>query len=162
MVFGVVGGASLTYPTGSFGFGCFLGPSLDFSQWERAFRLGRSGVSESGDAVVVVDAGAEVVALRARLVQSELKAAAIRAGMVDLDGVKLIDMAEVKIGEDGGVLESEKVMAALRVAKPWLFPASSSSSAAVAPRARAAEAKGAMAMSLEEWRAARAEMLRRR
>ena len=102
----------------------------------------------------------ELAALRARLVQSELKAAAIRAGMVDLDGVKLLDMGQVALTEAGEVADASAVMAALRVAKPWLFGVSSSSSA-MAPRAEAVKARTAMDMSVEEWRAARAVLLRR-
>jgi hypothetical protein len=52
-------------------------------------------------------------------------------------------------------------MKALRAAKPWLF-GGSSSSVAVAPRAEVLRAKTAMQMSVEEWKLARAELLRRR
>ena len=110
---------------------------------------------------IVEKAGAEVAALRARLVQAELKAEAIRAGMVDLDGVKLIEAGSVKVNEAGELVDGAGVMRALRAAKPWLFGGSSSSSAQ-APRAEAPRAKKAMEMSVEEWRAARAELLRRR
>ena len=109
---------------------------------------------------VVVEVPVEVVALRAKLVQSELKAAAIRAGMVDLDGIKLVDMASVVLTDDGEVADGAAVMAALRAAKPYLF-GGSSSRAAVVPRAEAPRVKGAMEMSVEEWRAARAALLRR-
>ena len=44
---------------------------------------------------------AENAALRARLVQSELRTEALRAGMVDLDGVRLIDPAAVQLTEAG-------------------------------------------------------------
>lgn len=111
--------------------------------------------------VAVPDQGAEMASLRARLVQSELKAAAIRAGMVDLDGIKLIDMGQVALTEGGEVADGAAVMAALRAAKPYLFGSSSSSVAAV-PRAEAPKAKAAMEMSVEEWRAARAALVRRR
>jgi hypothetical protein len=120
-----------------------------------------------GVAAVAGDAGGaavettEVAALRALLLHSELKAEAIRAGMVDLDGVKLIDMAGVKVTEAGELVDGAKVMSALRAAKPWLF-GRSSSSVAQAPRAEAPKAKTAMDMSVDEWRAARAELLRRR
>jgi len=111
--------------------------------------------------VVVADAGAEMAVLRARLVQSELKAAAIRAGMVDLDGIKLIDLNQVTLNAGGEVADGVAVMAALRAAKPYLFGASSSS-VAVAPRAAAPRSKAAMEMSVEEWRTARAALLRQR
>ena len=47
----------------------------------------------------------EVAALRARLLQAELRAEAIRAGMVDLDGVKLIEPAAVTVNEAGELVE---------------------------------------------------------
>lgn len=103
----------------------------------------------------------EVAALRARLLQAELRAEAIRAGMVDLDGVKLIEPAAVKVNEAGDLVDGPGVMRALRAAKPWLF-AGSSSSSAMAPRAEAPRVKKATEMSVDEWRAARAELLRRR
>ena len=41
------------------------------------------------------DLQAENAGLRARLVQAELRTEAVRAGMVDLDGVRLIDPAAI-------------------------------------------------------------------
>lgn len=115
------------------------------------------------DVVVVADAGAELAQLQARLVRAELKAAAITAGIVDVDGIALVDMSTVKMNESGELVDGPGVMRALRAAKPWLFGGSSSSSVAVAPpRGPVSEAKTAMKMSTEEWRAARAELLRRR
>jgi hypothetical protein len=50
-------------------------------------------------------------AANARLVQADLKAAAIQAGMVDLDGLKLIDMGEVRLSEAGEVVDAGGVLA---------------------------------------------------
>ncbi|HEX7389410.1 MAG TPA: hypothetical protein VF286_04820, partial [Acidiphilium sp.] len=36
-----------------------------------------------------------------RLKRAELKIEAVRAGMIDLDGLKLIDFDQVALGEDG-------------------------------------------------------------
>jgi hypothetical protein len=118
------------------------------------------GVVEGSGAIAEVPNG-EVAGLKARLLQAELKAEAIRAGMVDLDGVKLIDPASVRVDEAGGLVDGAGLMKALRAAKPWLF-GGSSSSVAVAPRAEVLRAKTAMQMSVEEWKLARAELLRRR
>lgn len=110
------------------------------------------------------DLGAQVAGLRARLVQAELRTEAVRAGMVDLDGVRLIDPAAITLNEAGELADPAGVMAKLKVEKPWLFTASasrSSSSGAVPPRASAPVAKTAMQMTVEEWRLARAELLRR-
>jgi len=99
---------------------------------------------------------------QARLVQAELKAEAIRAGMVDLDGLKLLDLAEVKLTETGEVAEAAQVLAKLKRAKPWLFGgAMSSSAAANAPRPEPPRTRHANELSHEEWRAAKAALVRK-
>ena len=104
---------------------------------------------------------AQLAALRARLVQAELRTAAVRAGMVDLDGVKLIDASTLTVSDAGELEGAAAIMTRLRQEKPWLFGRSSSSPAS-APRATPPRAKTAMEMSVEEWRIARAELLRRK
>jgi len=99
--------------------------------------------------------------LRERLVRAELKAHAVRAGMVDLDGLKLLDTSAVSLNERDEVVGAETLMAEARRAKPWLFAGASTSSPASAPPAQAPRAKLATEMTDAEWRAARAEMLRR-
>ena len=98
----------------------------------------------------------------ARLIHAELKAEAVRAGMVDLDGLKLLDTANLKLNPAGEVEGASTIMKELRKLKPWLFGPLSSSSTAAAPPAQAAEAKRATQMSYQEWQAARAELVRRK
>ena len=126
--------------------------------------MGEFVMSDDGQVEMVPGGGegaGEVAALRARLLQAELRAEAARAGMVDLDGVKMVDLAKVVLDEAGGLRDGVGVMAALRAAKPYLF-GRSSSSAAPLPKAEPPKVRTAMEMSVEEWRAARAELLRRR
>ncbi len=99
--------------------------------------------------------------LRARLLRAELKAHALRAGMVDLDGLKLLDTSALVVNERDEVIGAEALMAEARRAKPWLFGGASTSSTAAAPPAQAPRAKLATEMSEAEWRAARAELLRK-
>ena len=99
---------------------------------------------------------------RERLIRAELKAHAMRAGMVDLDGLKLLDPGALALDEAGEVTGAAALMAALKRAKPWLFSGSGSSPAAVAPAAVPPAPRRATEMSVEEWRRARAELLRRR
>ncbi len=120
-----------------------------------------AGEAEAAGEAVKPDLAAELASLRERLLQAELRTEAARAGMVDLDGVKLIDAATLTLTPAGSLVDGAAVMKALRMAKPWLFGASSSS-ASVAPRVKPAEPKTAMQMSVEEWKAARAELLRRK
>jgi len=97
-----------------------------------------------------------------RIVRAELKAYAVKAGIVDLDGLKLLDIDKIKMNAEGEVEGAEEVISNLRNAKPWLFGQNSSSSSAKAPAEQNAKPKNAKDMSLEEWRAARAEIMRRR
>jgi hypothetical protein len=101
-------------------------------------------------------------AAKARLIQAELKAEAVRAGMVDLDGLKLIESSSVSVDDAGNVIGASATMAKLRRDKPWLFQQASSSSVAQAPQAAPTKPRMATDMTLEEWRIARAELIRRR
>ena len=56
-----------------------------------------------------------------RIIRAELKAAALKAGMVDLDGLKLADLSTVKLTESGEVDGADALMEALKKAKPYLF-----------------------------------------
>jgi len=99
---------------------------------------------------------------RTRIVHAELKAEALRAGMVDLDGLKLLDLEKVELDAGGSIKAAGQLMRDLRRAKPWLFGGESSSSAAAAPATQPTKAKFATEMAEPEWRAAREELLRRR
>ena len=96
-----------------------------------------------------------------RAIVAELRAEATRRGMVDLDGLKLIDPDSVTIDDAGVVHGVQTTLTKLRRDKPWLFGAASSSSVAGVPEAVPARSKLATEMSLEEWRSARAVLLRR-
>lgn len=97
------------------------------------------------------------------LIRAELKAEAIRAGMIDLDGLKLLDLSEVRLNSTGEVNDASTILGKLKRAKPWLFGIISSSSAAAnPPRPEPPRVRHANELSHEEWLAARAALLRRR
>lgn len=108
----------------------------------------------------------ELVATRAqmtsRLVQSELKAEAIRLGIVDLDLLKLVETASLKLTDDGTVPEATATLARLKAEKPWMFTNASSSNPAPTPRAEPAKPKMAKDMTHKEWQAAREKLIRAR
>jgi hypothetical protein len=97
-----------------------------------------------------------------RLIESELKGEAIRKGIIDLDGLKLVDPHGLKIDATGDVRGVEAVVARLQKEKPWLFSPGNSSSLAGVPPSVSSGNKHAIDMSLAEWRAARADLLRRK
>jgi hypothetical protein len=101
-------------------------------------------------------------ATQQRVLHAELRSHATRAGMVDLDGLKLLDTSALKLTEAGELEGGAKLMSDLRRAKPWLFQSASSSSPAAPPPNRPQPVRRATEMSHAEWRAARAELLRRR
>ncbi len=97
-----------------------------------------------------------------RFVLAELKTEAVRAGIVDLDGLKLIDSSKLNLNSDGDVEGAAALIAELKHAKPWLFGAASSSTTAKAPAAQPPRQKQASEMNDDEYRAARAALLKRR
>lgn len=98
----------------------------------------------------------------ARLIRAELKTEAVRAGMIDLDGLKLVDLTKVKLNQDGELDGASELMAQLKKAKPWLFGSPSSSSGAIPPPAQAPRQKLATEMTDAEYRAAREALLKNR
>lgn len=98
-----------------------------------------------------------------KLIRAELKAEAVKAGMIDLDGLKLLDASELRLSDSGEVVDAGTLLARLKRAKPWLFGAGASSSAAAhPPRPEPPRARHANELSHEEWQQARAALLRRR
>ena len=99
--------------------------------------------------------------LETRVITAELKVEAIRAGMIDLDGLKLIDRAPLRLNERGEVDGVSELMNNLKRTKPWMFGGASTSSSANAPSAQPPRQKRATEMTDEEYREARAALLRR-
>ena len=103
--------------------------------------------------------GDEIVKLRndftTRLITANLRTEAVRAGMVDLDGLKLIDLSNVELDASDEIVGGRKLMTELRRTKPWLFKPASTSSAAVPPASLPMRQRTAMDMTDEEYAAAR-------
>jgi hypothetical protein len=97
---------------------------------------------------------------QARVVRAELKVEAVRAGIVDLDGLKLLDLKNVELTSDGELANAAELVVQLRRAKPWLFGGTSSSSRASPPPAQPPRQKLATEMTDNEYRAARAAILK--
>jgi hypothetical protein len=97
----------------------------------------------------------------ARLVHSEMKTEAIRAGMIDLDAMKLLDLSNVKLNDRGEVEDAVGFMARFKKTKPWIFSTLSSSHTSNAPLAQPPRQKHVSEMTNAEYSIARAAILKR-
>lgn len=94
-----------------------------------------------------------------RILRAELKTAALKAGMVDLDGLKLADISKVMLKDDGEVEGADALMEEMKKSKPYLFGAPNTTSTTVVPPTnKPPEAKKATEMTDAEYAAARAKI----
>jgi hypothetical protein len=108
------------------------------------------------------DAKAEVLAdADHRVMLAELKSEAVKAGMVDVDGLKLADLSSVTL-KDGKLDGAEALFTGLKESKPYLFgqPATNSSNTQKPPPATPPQAKKVSEMSPEEYAVAKASALK--
>ena len=97
-----------------------------------------------------------------RIIRAELKATALAAGMVDLDFLKLADLSQVTLSDDGEVKGAEEMIEALKKSKPHFFTENkTSSSTAKTPEKKPDGAKSAKDMTPEEYAKERARVIRR-
>lgn len=89
-----------------------------------------------------------------RIVTAELRAEAIKAGMVDLDGLKLLDIekAGVKLNAAGDVEGAAEALAKMKEAKPYLFGQQRTGNTDRPPPGNPTPKK-ATEMTDDEWRA---------
>lgn len=92
---------------------------------------------------------------QSRLIAANMRTEAVRAGMIDLDGLKLLDLSGLQLDDNDKIVGGRRLMTELRRAKPWLFGAVSTSSSAIAPASQPVRQKTAMDMTDEEYAAAR-------
>lgn len=69
----------------------------------------------------------------ARVIRAELKAAALRAGLIDVDALKLIDTSKLTLNADGEVDGIDALLTDLQKNKAYLFQAPRSSSTSRTP-----------------------------
>ena len=94
--------------------------------------IGKAKAAEEAAAKAKTDAEAASTAHKTaadeRVIRAELKALAIKAGMVDIDGLKLADLSTVKLNDKGEVEGADALIDGLKKAKPYLFGTQQSSS----------------------------------
>ena len=89
-----------------------------------------------------------------RTIQAELRTAAIKAGMVDLDGLKMLDLSAVNLSDDGTVDGADALIDAAKKAKPFLFGGTNTSNPNSPPSPKPAAGKHARDMTETELAAA--------
>ena len=94
------------------------------------------------------------------IVKAHLQAEAARAGMIDLDGLKMLDLSRVTISENGEVQGTTALMERVRKEKPWLFGKASTSAPGGAPPSQPPRQKLATEMTDAEYQTAREAILR--
>ncbi len=101
-----------------------------------------------------------------RVIRAELKAHALKAGIIDLDGLRLADTSKLTLSDDGDVVGAESLIDTLRQEKPYLF---SDARAGVStgttgqtqrpPSPASPSTVDARTLSKEAWQAERARLL---
>lgn len=119
--------------------------------------------AEERAAAAAADAAAKVEALQKqveqttkaaeqRAIRAELRALALASGIVDADALALADISAVKFDpETGDVTGAAEAVAALKTAKPYLFAASTSSTATAPAAKKSEKPAGVRAMSDAEY-----------
>lgn len=97
-----------------------------------------------------------------RIIRAELKTVAIKAGIIDLDGLKLVDLKDIKLNAEGEVEGADALIEALKTSKPYLFGAPGSSSTHIPPAKDPPGVKKASDMTPEEYAAARKDVTKKR
>ncbi len=112
------------------------------------------------EAAELATKGAEEATMK-KLRRLNVVAAAKAAGAVDAtEALQFIKLGDVTVNE-AGESNAAELVATLRATKPHLFGKSSTSAAAMAPAATDAAKKSVLAMSKEEYAAAKAAIIRR-
>lgn len=97
-----------------------------------------------------------------RIIRAELKAQAIAAGMIDIDGLKLADLSKVKLNDSGEIEGAENLMTELQKSKPYLFKEYKDSSGNhKTPSEKETTPKSARDMTDEEYSKAKAKLIGR-
>ena len=115
---------------------------------------------------------AAIVSMRAendkRLITAELRMAAMRSGIIDVDALRLIDAGGLAVGADGVIEGAEDAVLALKSAKPYLFddlrpgPVMMTTGQPRRPPTPAQpDVVNARTLSREQWQAERARVLSR-
>jgi hypothetical protein len=115
-------------------------------------------VKDAEGRVTAAQADANKVADQ-RVARAELKALAVKAGIVDLDGLKLVDLDKITINDKGEIEGGDALIEGLKKDKPYLFTASQSSSTQTPPPSEQPAKKNAAEMTDAEYAAEKARLV---
>lgn len=91
-----------------------------------------------------------------RVVMAEFKAIAIKAGIVDVDGLKLLDTSTLKFNDKGELVGADELIEAAKKSKPYLFATTTSTtSTSKTPPKVGDEPKSVKTMTDAEYEAAK-------
>ncbi len=94
---------------------------------------------------------------------AKLEAHAIKAGIVDVDGIKLADLSKISVDENNKLIGGEELIEELKKTKPYLFlkVGASSTYAKETPKPSDAKPFNAMSATPEEYKKHRELMMRK-
>lgn len=96
-----------------------------------------------------------------RVMRAELKAVAVKHGLVDMEALKLLDLSAVKLLENGDLEGADALFEAAKKAKPYLFGAVTVGSTGPTPTPKPGTPPDVRGMSREEYAAAKKTATRR-
>lgn len=94
-----------------------------------------------------------------RIIRAELKAEALKLGMIDLDGLSFLDYSSIRFDDKGELKGGAEALAKLKEAKPYLFgEVSKTSTGHKAPDKKPNEPVDARKLSPQEYAALKASL----
>jgi predicted RNase H-like nuclease (RuvC/YqgF family) len=95
-----------------------------------------------------------------RLIRAELKAAVLKAGLRDMDALRMFDTSGIKISKEGDVVGVKELVDEMLEEKEYLFDkeTNDTTSGKKAPNAGKMSGKSALDMSDEEWSREKAKL----
>lgn len=97
-----------------------------------------------------------------RVLRAELKAVALKHGVVDMDALKLLDLSKVKLLENGDLEGADELFEAAKKAKPYLFAAPTVGTTLKSPVPKNGEPADVRKLTSVEYAAAKKEATRRK
>ena len=123
-------------------------------------------LKEASEKLTVAEKAAQEAGTKAeqaaneRVMRAELKAVALKHGVVDMDLLKLMDLSAVKLLENGDIEGADALFEAAKKSKPHFFGAVSTSSTAKTPPVGDPKVTDARKQTPEEYAASKAAYLK--